>query len=226
LLLSSTSMANPSYSPTSPAKNKQNERPGQIHVKKSEPKSNTQSSSFKLGVVLMVSMATGSLVTFGGMRIYRQFFKRIRNSEFGDSRAKGYSPRSSVGDGDNFRLYHTPGFGWKSPLKFRSVPKDLNGKDTIHIRLMAVDAPEEALEWLRDHILNQQVWCQILRRDQYGRIVILSWVSLYFGARKFIIHYRLRQQSRTGWATVYNSINPEYGDLGKEHMLSLEAVAQ
>jgi hypothetical protein len=29
----------------------------------------------------------------------------------------------SVGDADNFRLYHTPGFGWRWPLKFRRIPK-------------------------------------------------------------------------------------------------------
>jgi hypothetical protein len=27
-----------------------------------------------------------------------------------------------VGDADNFRLYHTPGFGWRWPLKFRHIP--------------------------------------------------------------------------------------------------------
>lgn len=30
--------------------------------------------------------------------------------------------RTSVGDADNFRLYHTPGFGWRGPLKFRHIP--------------------------------------------------------------------------------------------------------
>jgi hypothetical protein len=27
-----------------------------------------------------------------------------------------------VGDADNFRLYHTPGIGWRWPLKFRRIP--------------------------------------------------------------------------------------------------------
>ncbi|KAI0284101.1 hypothetical protein BC826DRAFT_169060 [Russula brevipes] len=27
-----------------------------------------------------------------------------------------------VGDADSFRLYHTPGFGWRGPFKFRGVP--------------------------------------------------------------------------------------------------------
>ena len=29
---------------------------------------------------------------------------------------------ASVGDADNFRLYHTPGVGWRFPLRFRRVP--------------------------------------------------------------------------------------------------------
>jgi endonuclease YncB( thermonuclease family) len=74
----------------------------------------------------------------------------------------------SVGDADNFRVYHTPGFGWNW---LRSVPKKKSGeateiirffeentfslfltfelplladlKDmTIHVRLAGVDAPE------------------------------------------------------------------------------------
>ena len=34
---------------------------------------------------------------------------------------------SSVGDADNFRLYHTPGFGWRGLLKFRHVPATNRG---------------------------------------------------------------------------------------------------
>jgi len=33
----------------------------------------------------------------------------------------------SVGDADNFRLYHTPGVGWSWPLKLRKVPKTTKG---------------------------------------------------------------------------------------------------
>lgn len=38
-----------------------------------------------------------------------------------------YYPIFSVGDNDNFRLYHMPGFGWRWPLKFRFVPKSREG---------------------------------------------------------------------------------------------------
>jgi endonuclease YncB( thermonuclease family) len=72
----------------------------------------------------------------------------------------------SVGDADNFRLYHTPGFGWRGPFKFRHVPTTYRGTrsshftipkpittnkiqrdaglkgKTIHIRMAGMDAPE------------------------------------------------------------------------------------
>lgn len=34
----------------------------------------------------------------------------------------------SVGDGDNFRIYHKPGFFWGWPFKLRHVPTDSKGK--------------------------------------------------------------------------------------------------
>ena len=33
----------------------------------------------------------------------------------------------SVGDADDFRLYHTPGLGWRWPLKIRRVPTRRKG---------------------------------------------------------------------------------------------------
>jgi hypothetical protein len=34
---------------------------------------------------------------------------------------------ASVGDSDNFRLYHIPGPGWRWPLKLRKVPSAAKG---------------------------------------------------------------------------------------------------
>ena len=39
----------------------------------------------------------------------------------------------SVGDADNFRLYHTPGLGWRWPLKFRSIPETTKGRPVLHM---------------------------------------------------------------------------------------------
>ena len=112
--------------------------------------------------------------------------------------------QDSVGDADNFRLYHTPGFGWRWPIKFRIIPSKTKGnlynlkqsstkfrsdlKDqTIHIRIAGVDAPEaahfgrpaqpysaEALAWLKNAIEGKMVYCQLIQRDQYSRIVCFA----------------------------------------------------
>jgi endonuclease YncB( thermonuclease family) len=57
---------------------------------------------------------------------------------------------------------------------------------TIHIRIAGVDAPEAAhfgkeaqpgselsLAWLKSQIEGRTLWCQLLRKDQYFRIVRL-----------------------------------------------------
>lgn len=56
--------------------------------------------------------------------------------------------------------------------------------ETLHIRIAGIDAPEaahfgrpaqphsaESLEWLRQTLLGKRVRCQLLRKDQYSRIV-------------------------------------------------------
>ncbi|KXX78286.1 putative endonuclease LCL3 [Madurella mycetomatis] len=98
---------------------------------------------------------------------------------------------TSVGDGDGFHMFHTPGgrlagWGW-----LRSVPKDrkeLKGR-TISVRIAGVDAPEgahfgkpaqpfaaEALAWLEGYVLNKRVRAFIYRRDQYERVVATVYV--------------------------------------------------
>lgn len=105
----------------------------------------------------------------------------------------------SVGDGDGFRLYHTPGPFWRGPLKLRKVPTAPKGEltrrvpitdhadlknETLSVRIAGVDAPElahfgnpaqphgkESLEWLTKTVLGKRLRVQVLRRDQYGRIV-------------------------------------------------------
>ena len=41
---------------------------------------------------------------------------------------RSMSALRSVGDADNFRLYHTPGIGWRWPLKFRTIPTTRGGE--------------------------------------------------------------------------------------------------
>ncbi|KAJ4290128.1 putative endonuclease lcl3 [Collariella sp. IMI 366227] len=98
---------------------------------------------------------------------------------------------TSVGDGDGFHLFHTPGgrlagWGW-----LRRVPTDrkqLKGQ-TISIRIAGVDAPEgahfghpaqpfasEALRHLEALVLGRRVRCYIYKRDQYERVVATVYV--------------------------------------------------
>ncbi|RCI01103.1 putative endonuclease lcl3 [Rhizopus azygosporus] len=94
----------------------------------------------------------------------------------------------SVGDSDNFRLYHTPGLGWGW---FRHIPKTRKElqNQTIAVRIAGVDAPEsahfgmpaqpfsaEAKQFLTKMVLNKKVQVQLLSRDQYSRVVAMAYV--------------------------------------------------
>ncbi|KAI5287124.1 putative endonuclease lcl3 [Ascosphaera aggregata] len=143
-------------------------------------------------------LATCLLTTsiLAGVRIYRTYLRRIPDvnkiemSWFRKRSLLGYVTR--VGDGDNFRMFHTPGgvlagWGW-----FRKVPKlnkDLKG-GTLHVRLAGIDAPElahfgnpsqpygaEALSFLKSYILHRRVRAYIHRPDQYGRVVATVYVN-------------------------------------------------
>ncbi|KAH9477145.1 putative endonuclease lcl3 [Psilocybe cubensis] len=180
--------------------------------------------------------------------MYKRYGRRIRNSDW-------ITPKqltrkrwlrgvvTSVGDADNFRLFHTPplgGYTW--PLKFRSIPslsKDLKD-ETIHIRIAGIDAPEaahfgkpaqpyaaESLEWLRNNILGKSVYCQVLRKDQYTRIV----AQVYLSPRilpGFLFHGKnvSAEMLKAGWAVTYQQAGAEYGHLGKDGFLRLENEAK
>ncbi|KIY74133.1 nuclease [Cylindrobasidium torrendii FP15055 ss-10] len=199
-------------------------------------------------VIAATTFVVGAVTTLGGRSIYKRFFRRIQNTDWvtpgmvANKRwVKGVV--TSVGDADNFRLYHTPAFGWRGPLRFRRVPttsKELKDQ-TIHIRIAGVDAPEashfgreaqpysaEALAWLRQKILGKRVHCQLLRRDQYGRTV--AYVAL---PQRLIPSTRLSKKRnlalemlRAGWATTYQQYGAEHGSIGKAEFLRIEAEAK
>ncbi|RCI07053.1 putative endonuclease lcl3 [Rhizopus stolonifer] len=94
----------------------------------------------------------------------------------------------AVGDSDNFRLYHTPGFGWGWIRGVPKTRKELQNQ-TIAIRIAGVDAPEsahfgmpaqpfsaEAKELLTNMVLNKNVSVRLLSRDQYSRVVAMAYV--------------------------------------------------
>ena len=138
---------------------------------------------------------------------------------------------TSVGDADNFRLYHTPGgrlagWGW-----LRRLPVDKKGHvkpkidETVHVRLAGVDAPElahwgqpaqpfgeEALAFLKKMVDGRRVRVWLWRADQYGRAVATVYVRRWFGLWKTDVG---KEMLRKGMATVYEAkTGAEFG--GKE----------
>ncbi|KAJ7116344.1 nuclease [Mycena epipterygia] len=198
-------------------------------------------------VLALSAFALGSLTTASGTLVYRRYFRRLKNGDwvtpdvFANKRwVKGRV--TSVGDSDNFRFYHTPAFGWRWPLKFRIIPstaKDLKDK-TLHIRIAGVDAPEaahfgrpsqpyseESLAWLRQEILGKTVYCQLLRRDQYSRIVAIVTMPPRFLPGSWTSGKSLSlEMLRSGWVTTYEQAGAEYGKWGKEEFLRVENEAK
>ncbi|RDB17699.1 putative endonuclease LCL3 [Hypsizygus marmoreus] len=201
-------------------------------------------------LLALTAFAVGSFVTVTATFLYTRYGRRLQNSEWitPDMFAKRRWVKgivTTVGDADNFRLYHTPGLGWHYPFKFRRIPsttKDLKD-ETLHIRIAGVDAPEaahfgrpaqpyaaESLAFLRDTILGKLVYCQLLHRDQYSRIashvanVVLS-PRILPGA--FVSGKSLSLEVlRAGWGTTYEQAGAEYGKWGKEKFLQVESEAK
>lgn len=90
-------------------------------------------------------------VLFGGIKFYRIFVRRIRSVEYihPDSYHKRslYGKVTSVGDGDGFHLFHTPGGRWAGWGWLRKVPTDrklLKG-NTVGDHSVRVPAPGNRL---------------------------------------------------------------------------------
>lgn len=145
---------------------------------------------------------------------------------------------TSVGDGDNFRFFHTPGgrlagWGWLRPIP---TDKKALKNQTIHVRMAGVDAPElahfgkpaqpygqEALDWLRNYLVGRKVRVLIHSRDRFDRVVgnpkIRTWPY------KWVVRDVGLEQIKSGLATVFRQGGAEYGGL-KEVMEAAEAVAR
>jgi endonuclease YncB( thermonuclease family) len=181
--------------------------------------------------------------TVAGKRFYSRYLRRIptldhiKPNEYRRRSLYGYV--TSVGDGDNFHLFHTPGgrwlgWGWLPGRKVHEMKK-FRGQ-TIHVRLAGVDAPErphfgraeqkysqEALDWLRSFLLHRSdVRAYLHSRDQYGRAVC----TVFRGRIPFFkvdVGYAMLKK---GLATVYEAkAGGEYGGM-KEKYLAAEAKAK
>ncbi|KAH0834176.1 SNase-domain-containing protein [Lanmaoa asiatica] len=219
----------------------------------------------------VLAFTLGAASGAGALLAWRRWVMRLRTSEWvtPNEFARRRWVRgvvTSVGDADDFRLYHTPGFGWRWPLKMRRVPTRRKGgiclypiprggylyqwmipvidlKDqTIHVRIAGVDAPEgahygrpgqpyaeESLAWLRKRIQGKTLYCQFIRKDQYGRVVGIPLVprpflplflSKYFGSSLAL------EMLRAGTATTYEDSGAEYGPWGREKFLRVEEEAR
>ncbi|KAG5643184.1 hypothetical protein DXG03_001388 [Asterophora parasitica] len=189
----------------------------------------------------------GALTASSTAFLYARYGHRLKNSDWV---TPGVFTRrkwirgvvTTVGDADNFRLYHTPAIGWTWPLKFRRVPstaKDLKDQ-TLHIRIAGVDAPEaahfgrpaqpyaaESLAFLRETIQGKVVYCQLLRRDQYSRIVAHVTLAPRILPNALVSGKVLAlEMLRAGWATTYEQAGAEHGKWGKETFLRLEKEAK
>ncbi|ODV77844.1 SNase-domain-containing protein [Suhomyces tanzawaensis NRRL Y-17324] len=175
-------------------------------------------------VLLLTAGTTTSL--FVGYQLFRRFL-RIRTyldltSSIIEKQRPLYGRVTRVGDGDNFRFYHTPGgallgWGW-----LREVPTGRKLKDeTLMIRLCGVDAPErahwgnpaqphseESLQWLRQYVMGRNVTITPYLIDQYKRVVARAQVWKWTG-RKDVSAEMLRG----GYGMVYEGmIGAEFGD--------------
>ncbi|KAI1266853.1 SNase-domain-containing protein [Xylariaceae sp. FL1019] len=166
------------------------------------------------------------------LQIYRSYLRRIPGAVYvqpGFYRKRSlFGKVTSVGDGDNFHLFHTPGghlagWGW-----LRTVPSkraELKNR-TIPIRLAGIDAPEgahfgkpaqpfsaEALKWLSDYVLGRRVRAKIYKRDQYDRIVATVYVRRFLFRRDVGL-----EMLKTGLATTYEAKSgAEFGGLEEKY---------
>lgn len=106
---------------------------------------------------------------------------------------------------------------------------------------------KEALAWLKAQVEGKTVYCQLVLRDQYNRVVSAyrTLVSQTCANRVLrhkvaIPHMKPRvlpgflatgkcislEMLRAGWAVTYEQTNAEYGKWGKDAFLALEAEAK
>ncbi|CAA7262673.1 unnamed protein product [Cyclocybe aegerita] len=194
-----------------------------------------------------MAIALGVGATLISRRIYTRYGRRIRSAEWLTPRLfekrrwiKGVV--TNVRDGDNFRLFHTPtlgGYTW--PFNFREIPtgKDLR-EDTLHIRIAGVDAPEashwgkpaqpysaETLQWLQDRILGKKVYCQLLRADQYSRVVChVHLPPRILPGFLFLGKNLAEEMLKAGCAVTYEQAGAEYGESGKDGYMRLQLEAK
>lgn len=143
---------------------------------------------------ILVPTVVLTATTLAAFKIYTVYLRRIPQATFitppalqGNRSIFGYV--TSVGDGDTFRLYHTPGgrllgWGWLWGRRVAEFDRGKLKEQTIQVRIAGIDAPElahfgkpeqaygkEALAGLRSLVLGRFVRAKLWRQDQYQRVV-------------------------------------------------------
>ena len=172
----------------------------------------------------VIALSLGITATaYFSYRFYRRFLKPVRSildltPERLEYNYKLYGYVTRVGDGDNFRFFHTPagifgGWGW-----LKSVPKNnkILKNETLMIRLCGVDAPERAhfgkpaQPYSEDalHCLGRYVTVTPYLVDQYKRIVGRCQVWKWTGKKDVSA-----EMLKHGMAIVYEGkVGAEFGD--------------
>ncbi|KAJ5630087.1 Nuclease (SNase-like) OB-fold [Penicillium herquei] len=181
-------------------------------------------------LVPTVLLTSGILI---GVRLHRSYLRRVPDAPSISSswlrRRSVFGKVTSVGDGDNFRIYHTPGgrlagWGWLPWKKVPTTKKELKDK-TIHIRLAGVDAPElahfgrpeqpfarEAHTWLTSYLIGRRIRASVYRQDQYNRVVASVSVRRAFDFPPFRRRDVSYEMLKRGLATVYEAkVGAEFG---------------
>ena len=183
---------------------------------------------------------TFSVLTAGAtlilVRGYKLYVRRIPSVEYLKPsfyrRRSLYGYVTSVGDGDNFHLFHTPGgrlagWGWLRGRKVDEYTRKQIKDQTLHVRIAGVDAPEcahfgkpaqpysqEALEWLRSTLTHTYVRAYPYREDQYKRVVCMVYRRRWLFFQSDVGLSMLKQ----GWATVYEAkFGSEFGDKEEQY---------
>lgn len=210
-----------------------------------ERSQSSASTSFHLNFTTLLSTACLTSCLLGGAFFYSTYLTRIPTLAHLPASLLRHPRRTllgrvvSVGDADNFRLYHTPGgilagWGW-----LRQVPAEKKAltNQTLHVRIAGIDAPElahfgspgqpggkEALAWLTQRLDGRSVRVHALRRDQYDRLV--GTVAARGGWRVTRSADVGREMIRAGWATVYEAKRGAEYDGREEDYREAERLAK
>jgi micrococcal nuclease len=142
---------------------------------------------------------------------------------------RGHAVR--VSDGDTIRFLHRP-MVWNP----RQLDKTEKASElALPVRFCTVDTPEtakfgetgqpfasEAKEYVTKLLSNRPVYVQLLKRDQYSRIV----AQVYIRKWRFFKTYLDEELLKQGLAEVYTGAGAVYGPKGKEAYEQLEQAAR